>query len=477
MPPAPLTRRALLTGALAVGGLAAVGARPAVGERAVTTRLVAGQVARRLTPEQPQASRLRLYNGTVLPVLRLKKGQPVEITLENRLPDEHTTVHWHGLRIAHAMDGVPYITQPPVEPGESFTYRFAPPDAGTFFFHPHCNTVEQLGRGLAGVLVVEGDEARPFDADLVLAYKDWDLAPDGTLGPFLTLKGAANAGTFGSLTTVNGEVVTKERQPVFEVPAGADLRLRFLNLDNTRLLGLGLHGAEAWLVASDGQPLPPLELKNWRMGPAMRADLALRTPDRPGAVVEVLNQRAAKPKVLARLVTTGQPRRRAPFEPTHLTGPFLPEPQIEGAPVVPMVFSTAPGPSAPPPELAGLPFADALCLNPRTLWAINRQTWPQEGHAHPPAPLATLQRGRTYVLELNNISKHFHPIHLHGHSFKVFWSSDDAELPVHWADTTLVAPGERRRVAFVADNPGDWMFHCHIIEHQETGMMGLVRVA
>jgi FtsP/CotA-like multicopper oxidase with cupredoxin domain len=477
MPLAPFTRRALLNGALAFGGLAAFGGRPAVGERTMSVRLVAGEVRRKLLADQPRPSLLRLYNATVLPVLRVRRGEPVEATLENRFKDEHTTVHWHGLRIANAMDGVPYITQPPVEPGERFTYRFQPPDAGTFFFHPHCHTVEQLGRGLAGVLIVEGDAPRPFDADLALAYKDWQLNDDGTLGPFLTLKGAIRAGTFGSLATVNGVPVTEAHRPTYDVPAGADVRLRLLNLDNTRLLGVGVRGADAWMIATDGMPLAPRELKNWYLGPAMRVDLAVRTPDREGAVVDVLNQWASTPVTLARLKVVGRSLGRGPARPVPLDGPFLPEPVLADAQIVRMVFSSAPGPSEPPPELVGLPFADSLCLAPKTLWAINGQTWPQEGHAHPPAPLAVLKRGRSYVLELENISKQSHPIHLHGHSFKVLWSSADPDLPVHWADTTLLAPGERRRVALVADNPGDWMFHCHIIEHQETGMMGIVRVA
>ena len=473
----PLTRRALLTGVMALGSLAALGRGSASGAGTGPLRLTAAESLRDLRPGQPQPSLLRLYNDTIMPVVRLTRGEPAELTLENRLPDEHTTIHWHGLRIPHAMDGVPYVTQPPVEPGERFTYRFTPPDAGTFFFHPHCNTVEQLGRGLGGVLIVEGDAPKPFDADLVLACKDWDLNEDGTLGPFLTLRGAARAGTFGSLSTVNGQPVSDTACPVYDVPAGADVRLRVLNLDNTRLLRIAIEGAQGWLIATDGMPLAPLALHFWNLGPAMRADFCVRTPDQEGAEIAVQNLRAAVPVTLARLRVTGPALGRAGQEPLALEGPFLPEPDLAAAPVLPMVFSSAPGPSEPPPELAGLPFADSLCLAPRTLWAINAQTWPQDGHAHPPAPLAQLQRGRSYVLSLENISRQSHPIHIHGHSFKVLSSSTDPDLPVHWADTTLLAPGERRQVAFVADNPGDWMFHCHIIEHQETGMMGIVRIA
>ena len=118
----------------------------------------------------------------------------------------------------------------------------------------------------------------------------------------------------------------------------------------------------------------------------------------------------------------------------------------------------------------------SLCLAPGTFWAINRQSWPERGHEYPPAPLAELALGRSYVFELRNLTPHMHPIHLHGHTVKVL-DSNKVDRPVHWADTVLLTPKERARIAFVADNPGRWMFHCHIIEHQDTGMMGYVTVA
>ena len=92
------------------------------------------------------------------PVIRMKKGEPFAARLMNAL-DEPTTIHWHGLRIVNAMDGVPEMTQPYVYPGDGFDYAFTPPDAGTFWYHPHCNTLTQMGHGLTGVIVVE-DPAR-----------------------------------------------------------------------------------------------------------------------------------------------------------------------------------------------------------------------------------------------------------------------------------------------------------------------------
>ena len=175
------------------------------------------------------------------------------------------------------MDGVPYMTQPPVEQGESFAYEFTPPDAGTFFFHPHCNTVEQLGRGLAGVLIVE-DEAEKdrFLADHVVAIKDWRLKPDGSFDVFSTDKGAARAGTFGNVETVNGKPHAQ-----LDALANGWVRLRVLNLDVSRIVVLALDGAEGFVIATDGNPLPPVPLKTWKLGPAMRADIAFRMPRQP----------------------------------------------------------------------------------------------------------------------------------------------------------------------------------------------------
>jgi FtsP/CotA-like multicopper oxidase with cupredoxin domain len=106
-------------------------------------------------------------------------------------------------------------------------------------------------------------------------------------------------------------------------------------------------------------------------------------------------------------------------------------------------------------------------------WAINGVS----SHEHVMKPILTLQRGRTYVLALHNDTAWCHPIHLHGHSFRVISRNGQPTRYREWQDTVLVARRERAEIAFVADNPGDWMFHCHILEHQEGGMMGAIRVA
>jgi len=412
-------------------------------------------------------------------VIRMKHGQWLRAHLRNELT-EHTTIHWHGIRLPNAMDGVPYLTQDPIFPGKEFTYEFRPPDTGTFFFHPHCDTINQLGEGLAGVLIVEGDETRPYDADLVCLYRDWRMKDDGDFGPQTTDKGAGTAGTFGSFQTVNDQ-----HQPVMKVPANGDIRVRFLNIDMTRIVDLGVENAPgqpgAWMIATDGNALEPTALETWRMGPAMRLDIAFRAPAKPGDRVRLMNYYAAEPILLAEFEAEGAALERPEFVPAPLKKPDIPEPKIDDAVAFTLRLSAASRASDLPPDLK-LPdgeilrAADSLCLTQRTFWAMNGQTWPSMEEGHMPPPLAEFPKGRTVVIEVINGTPHPHPIHLHGHTFKVFATNKGEVLP-HLADTTLVKPNERQKIAFVADNPGAWMLHCHIIEHQETGMMGYVRVA
>jgi FtsP/CotA-like multicopper oxidase with cupredoxin domain len=154
----------------------------------------------------------------------------------------------------------------------------------------------------------------------------------------------------------------------------------------------------------------------------------------------------------------------------------IPEPDLSSAARMAFAFHTSDSGTrvAVADASAGGPLG-ALCTSTRTFWGINDRSWPERGHERLPPPLATLERGRSYLFRLSNRTQFSHPIHIHGHTFKVLRSTKQKRL-VHYADTVLLLPDEEADVAFVADNPGDWMLHCHIIEHQETGMMGYLRV-
>ena len=411
---------------------------------------------------------LWLYGEEPFPVLRMTKGETLSITLRNALR-EHTSIHWHGVRGPNAMDGVPYLTQLPVRPGEEFAYRFTPPDAGTYFFHPHCNTAVQLGRGLLGVLIVEGKD-ESFGDDIVLILKDWRLDDDGQFLPFLTERGASQAGTFGTLRTINAIAA-----PRIATRARSNLRLRLINADPTRISQIGIDGGTAMVIAIDGNPVAPFVLDAWRLGPGMRLDLLV---DAAAEEIRLLDYFAAQPVVLATLnvadASTGQNRN---------FGGLPAPPEFTGVPIRTLELGAGvdanglPGPQPVIlPDGRRIDLADSLCLASGTFWTLDGKAWPDRDHKSLPPPLFSFRRGEPAVLELVNTTSRAHPIHIHGHTMTVLSASLLAR-PVHRADTVLVMPNERVRVGFVADNPGNWMIHCHIIEHQETGMMGWFRVS
>ncbi|GEO84594.1 MULTISPECIES: multicopper oxidase family protein [Alphaproteobacteria] len=399
--------------------------------------------------------------GVMPPALRLKRGEPFAAQLKNSI-DEPTTIHWHGMRIDNAMDGVPFLTQPYVYPGDTFDYRFTPPDAGTFWYHPHCNTLTQMGHGLTGLLIVEDPKDPVFDAEIALNLRDWRLGGNGQFIEQFKARDAAKAGTYGTVRTANWQV-----EPVYDAPAGGLVRVRIAVTDVTRIYNLQLEGADALIVAIDGQPVPvamPLDFAV--VSPGQRLDLVVRMPDSEGTVVQLEDIRPSTPKTVASFRSIGASLRRSLDD----VPPLAPNPPVEAdlssATEIPLVLSATAENAA----------KDSICGSlGYSFWAINKKPWPGDTE-DPTAPIAELKLGQTYLLNLENVTPHAHPIHLHGMNFQVVSSSTRQVLPLV-SDTYLILPDEKVQLALVADNPGDWVFHCHIIEHQKTGMTGYLRVA
>src|SRR5712671_3712150 len=276
-----VSRRALVLGA----GAAALGSvvplrRSFAASEIKEHRLTAKPAVAKLTGDGHPDSAVWAYDGTVPgPELRVRQGERVRVVVSNKL-GEDTTVHWHGIRLPNAMDGVPGLTQQPIRPGESFTYDFTPPDAGTFWYHPHADSLQQLGRGLAGALIVEEREPVPVDRDLLWVIEDWRLDDDGRIAPgFGNRMEAGMSGRIGNTVTINGQV-----PEYVSVKAGERLRLRIVNAMLARIVGFRFDGHKTVVVAYDGQPCDPHRLDDGRLvlGPAMRADLILDLAGVPG---------------------------------------------------------------------------------------------------------------------------------------------------------------------------------------------------
>jgi FtsP/CotA-like multicopper oxidase with cupredoxin domain len=394
------------------------------------------------------------------PVLRMQRGKPFAATLTNRL-DEPTTIHWHGLRIPNAQDGVPFVTQPYVYPGDRFDYAFTPPDAGTYWYHPHCNTLTQMGRGLTGMLVVEDDRDPDFDGEVALNLRDFRLGSDSQFIAQFKPRDAAKTGTFGTVRTANWQP-----EPVYDVPAGGLVRVRILASDVTRIYNLRLEGADAMIIAVDGHPVPQRSLLDTTVvSPGQRLDLALRIPDSEGVTVSLEDIRPSTPKIVARFRAVGASLKRNLGDVGPLSENVGVDADLKNATQIPLLLSATAENAARDSICGTLGFS---------FWAINKVPYPGDT-PDPTAPIAELKLGRSYILNVENVTPHAHPIHLHGMNFKAI-SSNKQVVQQQVSDTYFVLPDEKVQLALVADNPGDWVFHCHIIEHQKTGMTGYFKV-
>ena len=421
---------------------------------APTKKLVLGSARQALVGAPHPETAVWAYNGSVPgPELRFKQGERLRIEVENALRVE-TTVHWHGIRLPNAMDGVPGVTQKPIGKGGRFVYEFDLPDAGTFWYHPHLGSPEQVARGLYGALIVEERNAPPVDRDVVWLLSDWRLDREARLVEnFGNAMDASHAGRIGNTVTLNGAI-----RESFSVRAGERLRLRLINASNARIYGLEFEAHEPRVIALDGHPVEPHSTPRVVLGPGMRADVILDCKADPGSAHRVIDtfyrQRAYE---LTKLQYAAQSPLRATFaQVARLPANPVPAPDLAKAERHRIVFGGG-AMRAVPNQREHKGF----------FWSVNGRPVPE--HAHHEV-LLSLKRGASYVLELVNETAWHHPIHLHGHVFRV--------LPAGtWTDSVLLDPDARAEIAFVADNPGDWMLHCHVLEHQATGMMALVRVA
>lgn len=466
-----LSRRAFLAGSASSLGLAALPAW----SRDLTTQddgfvhLRTGPAPWSLKPIGPDVSGAWGYDGTIPgPTLRYRQNEELRILLKNGLT-QPTSIHWHGIRLPNAMDGVPHVTQPPVAPGETFEYVFGLPDAGTYWYHSHLNGPEQLARGLVGALIVEEPEPYPVDRDIVWLLDDWRLTREGAIAEdFNNMHDVSHAGRVGNTVTINGQL-----PHVMDVRPGERIRLRLMNAANGRIFGLTFDDLPIHVIALDGQPVMPHEPEGGRVviGPGMRADLVIDYPleaDRPMVVRDTFYQ--GREYQLMAFNVAGAPARAAQLSepPPRLAPNPVPEPELDGAVTQEVVFGGG--------MMGGTGMERMMqMMRDGMAWTVNGVPVESPGR-HDHEPLFSLARGQNCRIVFDNDTRWHHPIHLHGHHFRVLKRNGETEPRQPLRDTLLMNPADIVEVAFVADEPGDWMLHCHIAEHQAGGMMGMFRV-
>ena len=459
-------RRAFLGSAAAFAAVGALGFPAAAAPDRNPIRLSARPATAELMGPDKAAAKVWAYNGEVPgPVLRARQGSILQVRFENALP-QASTIHWHGIRIDNAMDGVAGLTQEAVAPGEGFDYRFVLPDAGTFWYHPHNRSWEQVARGLYGLLIVEEAEPPSFDQDLVFLADDWRLTAEGSIdeASFGRMMDWSHAGRLGNWLTINGR-----SQPDIAVKAGERIRLRLANTATARVMNFRVPRHDLQVIALDGQPVAPHRPARDHivLAPGARCDLALDMALDPGTTAPIYEVSHEEPLLAARLVyhPSAVARNSPSSAPLALPeNPLSTALEPTGALRAPLVMTGGAMGRMESAVYKGKSLGIRELVSHGQAWAFNGVAGMTE------TPLFDVARGRTAVLGMVNDTRWPHAMHLHGHHVKEISRNGREPAVSAWRDTVLLDPDERVEAAFVADNPGKWMIHCHMLEHQAAGM-------
>jgi len=398
-------------------------------------------VAQILEPGEPSTAMLGFNGTTPGPALRVRQGDRLSVRFDNQT-DQPSSVHWHGIRIENAMDGVPGMTQPVVAPGESFDYAFAVPDAGTFWYHSHNRSWEQVAKGLFGPLIVEELQPPDVDHDITVILDDWRLDEDGALmGGFGNRHDVSHAGRLGNYAKIQASQESAR--------LGDRIRLRIINTATARVFPVRIKGLSAQIVALDGMPLSaPRALEDFSMAPAQRVDIIGDVT----AAVEFLFVARDQLYNMGAIALDGE------------------NPAPRSTPIAPLPAARVVEPKATPDQSLTLRMEGGAMGGRHAgndIWAFNGVS------GLPDAPFATFQRGQTCEIDLINDTSFPHGIHLHGHHFHEMTANG---TPGDLRDTSLVERGASRKIKVVFDNPGKWLLHCHMLGHQAAGMKTWVEV-
>jgi FtsP/CotA-like multicopper oxidase with cupredoxin domain len=424
---------------------------PAVVEVELTARMADVEVA------PGRTVRAWTYNGGLPgPLIRTKVGDRLIVHFRNEL-DAPTTIHWHGVRVPIAMDGVPGISQPEVKKGETFTYDFVVKDASLYWYHPHVESAAQVGYGLYGPLLVEDPNDGVGVIDTVtLVLSDIGFDSRGTLEPGDSGGSAGMVfGREGAYVLVNGRV-----RPTLKARAGGVQRWRIVNAAKSRFFYLDLDGQEFTVIGQDGglQALP------------VTSGILLVTPgERKDAIVRPTGKPGSELTLRAMLYNRGYGSVEYRSVEDILTIALSPEPAVKAA-TLPTVSRAI----TPPPLAGATPVSMVFTLPPQE---AGHSEFRINGVPYWKATPFKARLGETQLWTIKNDTEWDHPFHLHGYFFMVVDEQGQPLQPMVWKDTVNVPMKSTARLLVTFDErPGTWMIHCHILDHADGGLMGTVQV-
>jgi FtsP/CotA-like multicopper oxidase with cupredoxin domain len=370
------------------------------------------------------------------PELRVTEGERLRVDVANQLPAP-TTIHWHGVPVPNPMDGVPGLTQEPIQSGDSFRYEFEATPSGTYLYHSHVDL--QLDHGLVGPLIIE-EQAPHVDYD-----KDVTLFLDDYLPTEPTLDAGNGMGERPPYegVLINGQMPDDPFET--EVEEGQRVRLRFINGSSATTYHVGIGGHQMTVTHADGQPVDPVEVDSFLLSMGERYDVIVEA-DNPGTwaiqAVPLESEGEVAEAVLqyAEVGTSTMPDR------PEFDGSTLEYEDLHSRESLDV--------SGTPDRTFDLTLSGGMMMQP--------DTWTIDGQAYPDADPLNIRQGEHVRVNLTNHSMMVHPMHLHGHFFQVGdVVKDTVIVPPHMGQVTF---------EFVADNPGEWFFHCHNLYHLHSGM-------
>jgi FtsP/CotA-like multicopper oxidase with cupredoxin domain len=394
-------------------------------------------------------------NGTLPgPEIRARQGEQLRILVENQLDDQPTTIHWHGVLVPAGMDGVPQVSNAPIAARRTYVYEYPLRQSGTYWYHSHYGFQEQ--RGLFGPLIIEdGDDAR----DAVVMVSDWlhrdptavyqslKKTPAETPGMNMaSMKMADLADVDYDAFLLNGR---GPAQPwTFAAKPGERIRLRLINAGASTYFRLRLDGHRLQVTHADGLAVEPVTVDHLLMGMGETYDASVTLSASGSYTLHAVAQDGSG-QALGVLHTPDVAPAANPQRPRFDDGTMLTYAMLRA----PAATTLADGPQ----RSFDLPLQGDMA---RYVWMLGGQVYPQAD------PLLIRQGDRVEVV-MKNETGMWHPMHLHGHYFRLLQGGGDRCPLKH---TVNVAPGETARIEFTADNPGNWIVHCHNLYHFEAGM-------
>lgn len=399
------------------------------------------------------------YNGlSPGPIIRAKVGDTLNATLINNI-NENTTIHWHGLQVPNGMDGVPHVTQKPVKKGDKFIYTFKLNEPGIYWYHPHVNTAEQVGKGLYGILIVEKENDNiKFDKEQLLILDDIRLDRSGQIAPFGNMMDASMAGRYGNNYFINGKTS-------FDINAdkGSFLKLKLVNTANARIFQFAIENHDFVVLGNDiGRIKNPYETDSLILAPGERAEILIYLNKSNKDKFKILNLATRQPEIIGELIYENEDKSKKEDNLIYYQNLIKENLKLD------------------------LPdWSNKLNIEPDItfdLYAINGGKegfkWTINGGYYPEKPdIQELEEGKFYKLRYSSKQRMIHPMHLHGQKFIILARDGIPVNDTMWRDTALVFPNESVDIGLIAEGKGSWVNHCHILEHAEAGMLGIVNVS